>query len=82
MPLVRRQLGLRKNRAPRCRRQCVERDLSGEAALERRAVGIVTLEVVRIDSTNNLLLIKGSVPGATGGDVIVYPAVRAGVSEA
>ncbi len=44
-------------------------------------VTIQNLEVVRIDSTNNLLLIKGSVPGATGGDVIVYPAVKAGVSE-
>jgi len=35
-----------------------------------------TLEVVRIDHENNLLLIKGAVPGATGGDVIVTPAVK------
>jgi large subunit ribosomal protein L3 len=42
-------------------------------------VTIQNLEVVRVDSTNNLLLIKGAVPGATGGDVIVFPAVKAGV---
>lgn len=42
-------------------------------------VTVQNLEVVRVDSNNNLLLIKGSVPGATGGDVIVYPAVKAGV---
>jgi large subunit ribosomal protein L3 len=35
-----------------------------------------TLEVVRIDQENNLLLIKGAVPGAKGGDVIVTPAVK------
>ena len=31
------------------------------------------LEVVQIDSEKDLLLIKGSVPGAPGGDVIVKP---------
>ena len=35
-----------------------------------------TLEVVKIDHENNLLLIKGAVPGAKGGDVIVTPAVK------
>lgn len=35
-----------------------------------------TLEVIRVDQENNLLLIKGAVPGATGGDVIVTPAVK------
>lgn len=35
------------------------------------------LEVVRVDAENNLLLIKGAVPGATGSDVIVKPAVKA-----
>jgi large subunit ribosomal protein L3 len=35
------------------------------------------LEVVRVDSERNLLLIKGAVPGAPGGDVIVRPAVKA-----
>jgi large subunit ribosomal protein L3 len=35
-----------------------------------------TLEVVKVDQENNLLLIKGAVPGAKGGDVIVTPAVK------
>ncbi|ASP38263.1 50S ribosomal protein L3 [Bacterioplanes sanyensis] len=36
-----------------------------------------SLEVVRVDAENNLLLIKGAVPGSTGSDVIVKPAVKA-----
>ncbi len=36
-----------------------------------------TLEVVRVDVERNLLLIKGAVPGAKGGDVVVRPAVKA-----
>jgi large subunit ribosomal protein L3 len=36
-----------------------------------------TLEVVRVDAENNLLLIKGAVPGAKNGDVMVIPAVKA-----
>ena len=35
------------------------------------------LEVVRVDEERNLLLIKGAVPGAPGGDVIVRPTVKA-----
>ena len=35
-------------------------------------------EVVRIDTERNLLLVKGGVPGASGGQVIVRPAVKAG----
>jgi large subunit ribosomal protein L3 len=35
------------------------------------------LEVIRVDSDRNLLLVKGAVPGAKGGDVIVRPAVKA-----
>jgi large subunit ribosomal protein L3 len=35
------------------------------------------LEVVRIDETRQLLLIKGAVPGSRGGDVMVQPAVKA-----
>jgi large subunit ribosomal protein L3 len=34
------------------------------------------LEVVRVDTDNNLILIKGSVPGATGSDVIISPTVK------
>lgn len=40
-------------------------------------VTIQSLEVVRVDAERNLLLVKGSVPGATGSDVIVKPAVKA-----
>ena len=35
------------------------------------------LEIVRVDVERNLLLIKGAVPGAPGGDVIVRPAAKA-----
>lgn len=35
------------------------------------------LEIVQIDKERNLMLIKGAVPGATGNDVIVRPAVKA-----
>ncbi|BAO28468.1 50S ribosomal protein L3 [Sulfuritalea hydrogenivorans] len=35
------------------------------------------LEVVRIDEARQLLLVRGAVPGAKGGDVIVAPAVKA-----
>ena len=38
---------------------------------------IQNLEVVRVDAERNLLLVKGAVPGARGGDVIVTPAVKA-----
>ena len=39
---------------------------------------IQCLEVVRIDVERSLLLIKGAVPGAPGGDVVVRPSVKAG----
>jgi len=35
------------------------------------------LELVRVDSERGLLLIKGAIPGAAGGDVIIQPAVKA-----
>jgi large subunit ribosomal protein L3 len=35
------------------------------------------LSVVKVDLERNLLLVKGSVPGSTGSDVIVRPAVKA-----
>ena len=35
------------------------------------------LEVVRVDVERNLLLIKGAVPGAPGGEVIIRPTVKA-----
>jgi large subunit ribosomal protein L3 len=35
-----------------------------------------SLEIVRVDVERNLLLVKGAVPGSTGGNVIVKPAVK------
>jgi len=35
------------------------------------------LEIVRVDTERQLLLIRGSVPGSEGGDVIVHPSVKA-----
>lgn len=40
-------------------------------------VTATNLEVVRVDAERNLLLVKGAVPGAAGGDLIVRPAVKA-----
>lgn len=34
------------------------------------------LEIVRVDAERNLLLIKGSVPGSKGGNVVVRPAIK------
>ncbi|MDY6322690.1 MAG: 50S ribosomal protein L3 [Succinivibrio sp.] len=40
-------------------------------------VTVLDLELVRIDSERNLLLVKGAVPGANNGDLIVRPSVKA-----
>ena len=45
--------------------------------LGNKQVTTQSLEVVRVDVENNLILVKGAVPGATGNDVIVKPAVKA-----
>ena len=39
---------------------------------------VQNLEIVRIDAVRQLLLVKGAIPGAKGGDVVVHPAVKAG----
>ena len=38
---------------------------------------VLNLEVVRVDELRQLLLVRGAVPGARGGDVVVRPATRA-----
>ncbi|WP_297188757.1 50S ribosomal protein L3 [uncultured Porticoccus sp.] len=48
--------------------------MSGHMGAER--VTTQNLEIVRIDAERNLLLIKGAVPGAPGGDVIIRAAVK------
>ena len=40
-------------------------------------VTVMDLELVRVDSDRNLLLVKGAVPGANNGDLIVRPSVKA-----
>jgi large subunit ribosomal protein L3 len=35
------------------------------------------LEVVKVDVERGLIAVKGSVPGAPGGDVIIRPAAKA-----
>ncbi|TBW55945.1 50S ribosomal protein L3 [Marinobacter halodurans] len=49
--------------------------MAGQMGNER--VTVQNLEVVRVDAERNLLLVKGAVPGATGGDVVIKPAVKA-----
>ena len=42
-----------------------------------KRVTVQGLEVISVDVENGLLVIKGAIPGATGGDVIVRPSVKA-----
>ena len=49
--------------------------MAGHMGAEK--VTVQSLEIVRVDAERNLLLVKGAVPGATGADVIVKPAVKA-----
>jgi large subunit ribosomal protein L3 len=70
------------HRAPGSIGQCQTpgRVFKGKKMAGQMGNAIVTvqgLEVVRVDVERNLLLIKGAVPGAPGGDVIVRPAVKA-----
>ncbi len=37
---------------------------------------VQNLEVVRVDAEKNLLLVKGGVPGAPGGDLVIRPAIK------
>jgi len=48
--------------------------MSGHMGAKQRTTQ--NLELVRVDAERGLLLIKGSVPGAKGSDVIVKPAVK------
>jgi large subunit ribosomal protein L3 len=48
--------------------------MAGQMGDER--VTTQNLEVVQVDAERNLILIKGAVPGATGGTVMVRPSVK------
>jgi large subunit ribosomal protein L3 len=37
---------------------------------------VQTLKVVRVDVERGLLLVKGAVPGADGGHIVVQPSVK------
>jgi large subunit ribosomal protein L3 len=50
--------------------------MSGHMGDVRRT--IPNLEVVRVDAERNLILVKGGIPGAPGGRVVLRPAVKAG----
>ena len=52
--------------------------MAGQMGNVRRT--IPNAEIVRVDSERNLLFVKGGVPGAPGGQVIVRPAVKAKAS--
>lgn len=49
--------------------------MSGHMGAENQTVQ--NLEVVKVDAERGLIAVKGSVPGAPGGDVIVRPASKA-----
>ncbi len=49
--------------------------MAGQMGAVRRTA--LNLEIVRVDADRNLLLIKGAVPGAKGGNLIVRPTVKA-----
>ncbi len=48
--------------------------MAGHMGAER--VTTQNLEIVKVDVERSLILVKGAVPGAPGGDVIVRPAVK------
>ena len=54
--------------------------MSGHMGSVRRTIR--SLDLVRIDAERNLVLVKGPVPGANGGTVVVRPAVRLNRSKA
>lgn len=48
--------------------------MSGHMGFERQSAQ--NLEVIHVDSEKNLIAVKGAVPGAPGGDVVIRPAVK------
>lgn len=48
--------------------------MSGQMGNVQRTVQ--SLELVRVDAERGLLLVKGAVPGAKGGDLVIRPAVK------
>lgn len=48
--------------------------MAGHMGAEK--VSTQNIEVVRVDTDRNILLVKGAVPGSRGGDVIITPAIK------
>jgi large subunit ribosomal protein L3 len=48
--------------------------MSGHMGAEQ--VCMQNLEIVRVDAERNLILVKGAVPGAKGGNVVITPSVK------
>jgi large subunit ribosomal protein L3 len=48
--------------------------MSGHDGVLKRTVQ--NLEIARVDTARQLLLVKGAVPGSKGGDVVIRPTVR------
>ncbi len=49
--------------------------MAGHMGAEK--VTVQNLEIVKVDSENNLIAIKGAVPGAKGGIVVITDSVKA-----
>jgi len=48
--------------------------MSGHMGAERQSM--LNLEVVKIDAEKHLIAVRGAVPGAPGGNVIIRPASK------
>jgi large subunit ribosomal protein L3 len=48
--------------------------MEGHLGAVKRTIQNLTIHA--IDTTRNLILVKGSVPGAKGGDVVITPAMK------
>ena len=51
------------------------RKMAGHMGAER--VTVQNLTVVKVDAENNLIAIKGAIPGPNGGTVIIHDSVKA-----
>jgi len=49
--------------------------MAGHMGDERQTT--LNLQVVKVDTDRNLILIRGAIPGATGGHVMIRPSIKA-----
>ena len=43
---------------------------------------IQTLEIMRVDVDKSIILVRGSIPGAQNGDVLITPSVKVNIAKA